>query len=85
MPWEADYFYSQPGMNDKNITLDWYPIGTGAFMLKENNPNRRMVLERNPNFHGEAYPTDGDAEDYAAGLLKMQVNPCHLLIRPFTV
>ena len=24
-------------------------------MLTENNPNRRMVLERNPNFRGEAF------------------------------
>lgn len=69
MPWEADYFYSQEGMEDKNITLDWYPIGTGPFMLTENNPNRRMVLERNPNFRGETYPSEGDANDKQAGLL----------------
>lgn len=70
MPWEADYFYSQPGMSEKNITLDWYPVGTGPFMLTENNPNRRMVLERNPNFHGETYPEEGEPEDYASGLLE---------------
>lgn len=69
MPWEADYFYSQQGMEDKNITLDWYPVGTGAFMLTENNPNRRMVLERNPNFRGEAYPAEGDEGDEVLGLL----------------
>jgi ABC-type transport system substrate-binding protein len=38
-------------------------------MLTENNPNARMVLERNPNFHGEAYPHEGEPEDAAAGLL----------------
>jgi peptide/nickel transport system substrate-binding protein len=70
MPWEADYFYSQAGMADKNITLDWYPVGTGPFMLTENNPNRRMVLERNPNFRGETYPEEGDEGDQALGLLK---------------
>ena len=69
MPWEADYFYSQAGMKDKNITLDWYPVGTGAFMLTENNPNRRMVLEQNPNFRGETYPTDGEEGDEALGFL----------------
>lgn len=69
MPWEAEAFYSQPGMKDKNLTLDWYPVGTGAFMLTENNPNLRMVLDRNPNFHGESYPSEGMAEDRAAGLL----------------
>ena len=69
MPWEADYFYSQPGMEDKNITLDWYPVGTGPFMLTENNPNRRMVLVRNPNFRGEPYPEKGGAGDAKEGLL----------------
>jgi len=69
MPWEADRFHSQPGMAEKNLTLDWYPIGTGPYMLTENNPNARMVLERNPNFRGEAYPCEGEPEDRAAGLL----------------
>lgn len=69
MPWEADVFYSQAGMKDQNITLDWYPVGTGAFMLTENNPNRRMVLSRNPNFRGEAYPMEGEVTDETNGLL----------------
>ena len=69
MPWEADLFYSQPGMQEKNIVLDWYPVGTGPYMLTENNPNRRMVLERNPNFHGETYPTVGEPADFDNGLL----------------
>ncbi len=70
VPWEADRFYSQPGMKEHNLTLDWYPVGTGAYMLTENNPNRRMILERNPNFRGEAYPHTGEPDDEAAGLLK---------------
>ncbi|MHB1358065.1 MAG: ABC transporter substrate-binding protein [Rhodocyclaceae bacterium] len=69
MPWEADRFHSQPGMAEKNLTLDWYPIGTGPYMLTENNPNARMVLERNPNFRGETYPCDGEAADRQDGLL----------------
>jgi ABC-type transport system substrate-binding protein len=69
MPWEADRFYSQPGLMRKNITLDWYPIGTGPYMLTVNDPNRRMVLERNPLFRGEPYPTDGEPGDAKAGLL----------------
>ena len=63
MPWEADLFYSQEGLAEKNISLDWYPIGTGPFMLTENNPNRRMVLERNPNFRGELFPITGEDTD----------------------
>ena len=70
MPWEADLFYSQPGMDDKNISLNWYPVGTGPFMLTENNPNRQMVLSRNPNFHGETYPVEGEPEDQSSGLLE---------------
>lgn len=69
MPWEADKFHSQPGMAEKNLTLDWYPVGTGPYMLTENNPNARMVLEKNPNFRGETYPCDGEPEDHANGLL----------------
>ena len=69
MPWEADAFYSQEGMSDRNITLNWYPVGTGPFMLTENNPNLRMVLSKNPHFHGELYPSEGAVGDREAGLL----------------
>ena len=70
IPWEADLFYSQKGLVEKNISLDWYPVGTGPFMLTENNPNRRMVLERNPNFRGESFPIDGEDIDLNIGLLE---------------
>ena len=63
MPWEAERFYSQPGMAERNLVLDWYPLGTGPFMLTENDPNLRMVLERNPHFRGEPYPDSGEAGD----------------------
>ncbi len=66
---EVDRFYSQPGMAEKNISLDWYPVGTGPYMLTLNNPNRQMVLERNPNYHGETYPIEGMPGDREAGLL----------------
>ncbi len=69
VPWEADKFYSQPRMKERNISFDWYPVGTGPYMLTENNPNLRMVLDKNPNFHGEKYPSVGEPEDYALGLL----------------
>ena len=69
MPWEADRFYSQPGMKQRNITLNWYPVGTGPYMLTENNPNLRMVLERNPNFHMDYYPTEGMPGQAEQGLL----------------
>lgn len=59
VPPEVDHFYSQPGMASKNLTLDWYPVGTGPYMLAENNPNSRMVLEKNPDFHVATYPQSG--------------------------
>ena len=69
VPLEVDRFFGQPGMAKKNLTLDWYPVGTGPYMLTENNPNRRMVLERNPNFRAEHYPLEGAEGDAEAGLL----------------
>ncbi len=69
VPREVDRFFAQPGMAAKNLTLDWWPVGTGPFMLSENDPNRRMVLSRNPNFHGQTYPCEGEAGDREAGLL----------------
>ncbi|MCK9638040.1 ABC transporter substrate-binding protein [Methylobacter sp. Wu8] len=69
MPWEADVFYDQPGLADKNITLDWFPIGTGPYLLAENNPNRRMILLKNPLFHVETYPSEGEPDDRQKGLL----------------
>jgi peptide/nickel transport system substrate-binding protein len=79
VPWEADVFYSQPGMKERNITLDWYPLGTGPYMLTINNPNRQMVLERNPNFHGETYPAEGEESDFEAGYLKDAGAPLPLI------
>ncbi|MCK5480084.1 MAG: peptide ABC transporter substrate-binding protein, partial [Gammaproteobacteria bacterium] len=70
VPQEADRFYSQAGMKERNITLDWFPVGTGPYMLTVNNPNRQMVLSRNPNFHGETYPLEGEPGDREAGLLE---------------
>ncbi len=66
---EVDRFFSQPGMAERNLSLDWYPVGSGAYMLTVNNPNREMVLKRNPNYHEELYPSDGEPGDAAAGLL----------------
>ncbi|MBL8450530.1 MAG: ABC transporter substrate-binding protein [Dechloromonas sp.] len=70
VPREADRFFAQPGMAAKNLTLDWWPVGTGPYVLAENDPNRRMVLARNPNYHGQAYPCEGEAADGPAGLLE---------------
>ncbi|MGA7800706.1 MAG: ABC transporter substrate-binding protein [Gammaproteobacteria bacterium] len=69
MPHEAVQFYSQPGLDERNISLDWYPVGSGPYMMTINNPNRQMVLARNPDFHDERYPSEGEPGDAKAGLL----------------
>lgn len=56
VPWEAMKFYQQPFMNERNLTLDTSPVGTGPFYLAENNPNQRMRLVKNPNYHSEFFP-----------------------------
>jgi ABC-type transport system substrate-binding protein len=69
IPWEADRFYSQPGMAQHNLSLNTWPVGTGPYMLVESITNRRHVLARNPNFRGDPYPCTGEPGDAAAGLL----------------
>ncbi|MBS0287526.1 MAG: ABC transporter substrate-binding protein [Proteobacteria bacterium] len=79
MPWEAIAFYSQKVLLEKNISLDWYPVGTGPFTLSKNNPNLEMILEKNPTFHGETYPSEGEPGDEKLGLLKMAGKPIPFL------
>ncbi len=81
IPVEADRFYAQPGLAERNINFDWYPVGTGPYMLAVNNPNRQMVLERNPNFPGELYPGEGEPQDAALGLLADAGKPMPLVDR----
>ena len=66
---EVDRFYHNPGFAQRNLTLDWWPVGAGPFMVVENDPNSEIVLERNPNFRPDFYPTEGEPGDLEAGLL----------------
>ncbi|MDO8350170.1 MAG: ABC transporter substrate-binding protein [Gallionella sp.] len=63
MPQEVERFYAQAGMKERNLTLDWWPVGSGPYYLSENDPNRRMVLARNPYYDSERYPSEGEAGD----------------------
>jgi oligopeptide transport system substrate-binding protein len=81
VPPEADRFYARPGMAERNISLDWFPIGTGPYMLAVNNPNRQMVLERNPHYKGEVYPGEGAPGDAEAGLLRDAGKPLPFIDR----
>ncbi len=69
MPYEAERFYAQVGMRERNLSLDWWPVGSGPYYLSENDPNQRMVLSKNPNYMREAYPAQGAVGDAQAGLL----------------
>jgi len=69
VPREADRFYHNPGFADRNLTLDWWPVGSGPFMMVKNDPNSEIVLERNPNYRQEFFPTEGEPGDRAAGHL----------------
>jgi oligopeptide transport system substrate-binding protein len=69
IPAEADRFYHNPGFKERNMTLDWWPVGSGAFMMVKNDPNSEIVLERNPNFAADYYPSEGAPGDAEAGYL----------------
>jgi ABC-type transport system substrate-binding protein len=69
VPWEADAFYAQDGMNENGLSLHQWPVGTGPYMMQEFVRDRRHVLVRNPNYRGMPYPCEGQPEDKAAGLL----------------
>jgi ABC-type transport system substrate-binding protein len=69
VPVEVDRFYHNPGFEDKNMTLDWWPVGSGAYMMAKNDPNSEIVLERNPNFYDDYYPSEGAPGDEEAGYL----------------
>ena len=79
MPPEAERFYAQAGMRERNLILDWWPVGSGPYYLSENNPNQRMVLTRNPYYDSETYPAEGETGDAAAGLLADAGKPLPLI------
>lgn len=66
---EVDRFYHNPGFAERNLTLDWWPVGSGPFMVVKNDPNSEIVLQRNPNYRQEYFPTEGAPGDLEAGFL----------------
>ena len=69
IPWQAVAFYDQTLLKEKNISLDTYPVGTGAYQLVENNPNQQIRLLANPNYNHGFYPKSGLAKDADQSLL----------------
>lgn len=78
-PRVVDQFFHQPGLADRNITIDWHPVGTGPFMMTENDPNSVIVLERNPNYRFDPYPSEGEDSDQKAGYLESAGQPMPFL------
>lgn len=47
----------------------YHPVGTGPYMLKAWQRGTQIELERNPNWRGGVYPSEGMPEDVENGLL----------------
>lgn len=69
MPEEAIDFYNQPAIKDRNITIDRFPVGTGAYRMDTLISHKEIVLVKNENFRVERYPSSGEPGDREAGLL----------------
>ena len=79
MPEEAIRFYSQEHTIDRNIILDWYPVGTGAYRMARFDPNWRVEMVSNEHYRHEPYPSEGEKEDNGKGLLKDAGKPLPLI------
>jgi oligopeptide transport system substrate-binding protein len=75
VPYEALSFYGQAPLIHRGITLDRFPVGTGAYYIETYQPNKEIILARNPNYRIERYPSEGEAEDSARGLLRDAGSP----------
>ena len=69
IPWEAVAFYDQRVLKDKNISLDTFPVGTGAYQMIEHIPNKVIRLTANPNYNHGFYPSEA-SDNIAKHLLK---------------
>ncbi len=54
-------------------------VGTGPFRMISWNRGKRIVLEKNPNFRKELYPSDGEPGDRKEGFLKDAGKPLPLI------
>lgn len=69
IPLEAINFYNQGVLNDRNITLDRFPVGTGPYKMDVYDPHKEIILTKNENFREEFYPYEGEQGDKELGLL----------------
>lgn len=55
---------------DEDQAIHDHPIGTGPYRLESWVRGNRLTLDRNPHYHPEFYPTQGNTEFRKQGLLK---------------
>ena len=76
VPWEAVAYYDG---EDGRLSMADHPVGTGPYVLAEDDKQSRFVLEANPNWYGvlhpewkapgAVYPSEGEPGDFEAGRL----------------
>lgn len=54
--------YGQQGLNERMV-------GTGPYVLKQFTKGSKIIVVKSPSFRGEKYPSDGDEDAKASGLL----------------
>ena len=69
VPREALEFYAEPAIAARQFDLNRWPVGAGPFYVRECQPERRIVLARNPRYRGATYPAEGAPGDREAGHL----------------
>lgn len=62
---EAVEYYNAPGRDG----FSRHPVGTGAFRLRLWKRQHRIILEKNPTFRKDSYPSHGEPGDREKGLL----------------
>ncbi len=73
VPHEAVSHYGDEFLN--------HPVGTGPYTLKSWRHGSKIILERNPTYREEFYPSEGQAGDEEAGLLADAGKPMPLIDR----
>lgn len=70
IPQEALDFYAEPVIADRQMVMNRWPVGTGAYYMETYRPNEKMVMVKNPNFREMLYPSEGMPGDAEQGFLK---------------
>ena len=70
VPWEALAFYEQPEVAALGLSFNFWPVGTGAFMMDAFEQDAHLLLVRNPNHRPDPYPCEGEEGDKEIGLLE---------------